>query len=153
MIRMMMLYILYRFRPSSRQNVSVRVASSSKKSVANESHQRLSVSCNTVRHDVYIWYNISTMCCLQSFGPAGDGGHPACKNLKCWYDGGADLTASGANNLHISQLWLSPLPLPSVSCCSKTPESFDTQDDQKYSLLNWCSHRPTVYLAHFPAPV
>ena len=38
--------LLYLFGPSSRQNVSVNDASSSKNSVANASHQRLSLSCN-----------------------------------------------------------------------------------------------------------
>lgn len=39
-------YSLYLLGPSSRQKVRVKVASSSKNSVANASHQRLSLSCN-----------------------------------------------------------------------------------------------------------
>lgn len=39
-------YSLYLLGPSSKQNVRVKVASSSKNSVANASHQRLSLSCN-----------------------------------------------------------------------------------------------------------
>lgn len=39
--------LLYRFGPSSKQNVKVRVASSSKNSVAKASHQRLSLSCRS----------------------------------------------------------------------------------------------------------
>lgn len=38
--------LLYLLGPSSRQKVSVKVASSSKNSVAKESHQQLSLSCN-----------------------------------------------------------------------------------------------------------
>lgn len=39
------LYLLYLLGPSSRQKVSVNVASSSKNSVANASHHKLSLSC------------------------------------------------------------------------------------------------------------
>lgn len=38
-------YSLYLLGPSSRQNVNVNCASSSKNSFANESHQQLSLSC------------------------------------------------------------------------------------------------------------
>lgn len=38
-------HLLYLLGPSSKQNVNVNVASSSKNSVANESHQQLSLSC------------------------------------------------------------------------------------------------------------
>lgn len=42
-------FLLYRFGPSSKQNERVNVASSSKNSVANASHQRLSLSCKETR--------------------------------------------------------------------------------------------------------
>ena len=42
--------LLYRFGPSSKQNESVNVASSSKNSVATASHQRLSLSCKETGH-------------------------------------------------------------------------------------------------------
>lgn len=42
-------HLLYLLGPSSKQNVRVKVASSSKNSVANASHQRLSLSCNTMQ--------------------------------------------------------------------------------------------------------
>jgi len=41
-----LIHLLYLLGPSSKQNVRVSVASSSKNSVANASHQRLSLSCN-----------------------------------------------------------------------------------------------------------
>lgn len=48
---MMKEYLLYLFGPSSKQNVRVSVASSSKNSVAKASHQRLSLSCNIQIHN------------------------------------------------------------------------------------------------------
>ena len=65
------LYLLYRLGPSSRQNDSVNVASSSKNSVANVSHHKLSLSCKTGyiynRHpQAYHRYQINT-CMIQGF--------------------------------------------------------------------------------------